>query len=67
MEDKQEIVMHLKWLLKATREGSGIETLVLSEDEKNVTIMFNSGSTRDVNIECDSGIAIIRDVVKSLY
>ncbi len=59
--------MHLKWLLKATREGSGIETLVLSEDEKNVTIMFNSGSTRDVNIECDSGIAIIRDVVKSLY
>ena len=67
MEDKQEIVMHLKWLLKATREGSGIETLVVSEDEKNVTIMFNSGSTRDVNIECDSGIAIIRDVVKSLY
>lgn len=67
MEDKQEIVMYLKWLLKATRAGSSIETLVLSEDEKNVTIRFNSGCAKDVNIECDSGIAIIQDVVKSLY
>lgn len=67
MEDKQEIVMYLKWLLKATRAGSGIETLVLSEDEKNVTIRFSSGFAKDVNIECDSGIAIIQDVVKSLY
>lgn len=67
MEDKQEIVMHLKWLLKATRAGSGIETLVLSRDEKTVAIRFNSGFTKDVNIECDSGIAIIQDVVKALY
>ncbi len=67
MEDKQEIVMHLKWLLKATRAGSDVETLVLSKDETAVTISFSSGFTRDVNIECDSGIAIIQDVVKALY
>lgn len=67
MEDKQEIVMYLKWLLKATRAGGSIEKLVLSEDEKNVTIRFSSGCAKDVNIECDSGIAIIQDVVKSLY
>ena len=67
MEDKQEIVMHLKWLLLATRAGSDVETLVLSKDETTVTISFSSGFTRDVNIECDSGIMIIQDVVKALY
>lgn len=67
MEDKQEIVMYLKWLLKATRAGGDVETLVLSKDETTVTISYSSGSTRDVNIECDSGIQIIQDVVKALY
>lgn len=67
MEDKQEIVMYLKWLLKATRAGGDVETLVLSKDETTVTISYGSGSTRDVNIECDSGIQIIQDIVKALY
>lgn len=67
MEDKQEIVMHLKWLLKATRAGSDIDALTLSGDEKTVKIRFCNGSERDVNVECDSGLELIKDVAKVLY
>ncbi|MDE6853113.1 MAG: hypothetical protein K2J67_11635 [Lachnospiraceae bacterium] len=66
MEDKQEIVTYLKWLLKATRAGSGIEKLVLSEDQKTVAIMFSSGGSRDVNVDCDSGIELVKDVIRVL-
>ena len=64
MENKEEIVMRLKLLLKATREGRGIEELALSGDQNEVTVKFRSGSERKVNVECDSGIALIRDVMK---
>ena len=64
MENKEEIVMRLKLLLKATRAGSGIEELALSGDQNEVTVKFRSGSERKVNVECDSGIALIQDVMK---
>lgn len=66
-EDKQEIVMHLKHLLKTTRVGRDIDTLLLSDDEETVTIQFRNSYKREVNIGCDSGLAIIQDVVKALY
>lgn len=66
MEDKREILVHLKWLLKATRAGSDVDSLLLSNDEKTVSIVFNSGYSKDVNIEGDSGIAIMQDVAKAL-
>lgn len=66
MENKEEIVARLKLLLMATRAGAYIEKMTLSDDEKKVQIMFDSGCTRDVNIAGDSGIAIIKDVVKAL-
>lgn len=66
MENKNDIVKRLKLLLMATRAGSGIENLVLNEAQDTVTIMFKTGSSRKVNIAGDSGIAIIKDVVKAL-
>ncbi len=66
MEDKREILVHLKWLLKVTRAGSDVDSLLLSSDEKTVSIVFNSGYSKDVNIEGDSGIAIMQDVAKAL-
>lgn len=66
MENKKDIVMRLTILLKATRAGSGIEKLVLSEDQKTVTIEFSSGGSRDVNVDCDSGIALVQDVIRVL-
>ncbi len=64
-EDREFILMRLKLLLKATRAGSGVRDLVLSEDGNKVIIQFAHGD-RDVNIECDSGCAMIMDVIKAL-
>lgn len=64
MEDKKDIVARLKLLLIATRAGSNIEDLLLSEDEQFVTIMFKEGGSRKVNVAGDSGYAIILDVMK---
>ncbi len=66
MENKKEIVERLKLLLIATRAGTHIEKMTLSDDENKIRITFDSGSSRDVNIACDSGIAIIKDVVSAL-
>lgn len=57
--------MRLKLLLKATRAGSGVKDLVLSEDGNKVIIQFAQGG-RVVNVECDSGYAMIMDVLKAL-
>ena len=66
MENKKDIVMRLTFLLRATRAGSGIKKLVLSEDQKTVSIEFDSGGSRDVNVDCDSGIALVQDVIRVL-
>ena len=47
----------------ATRAGNDIDKLILSEDQATVTIQFNNGYKKEVCIEADSGIAIIRDVM----
>lgn len=65
-ENKESIVVRLKLLLDATRAGSGIEELILNEKQDKITILFETGSTREVNIAGDSGIAIIQDVIRRL-
>ncbi len=65
-EDKAEIVDRLQNLLKATRAGSDIDRLVLGGDRKTVTIRSGDGSERRVNIEADSGYAIIKDVMNAI-
>ena len=39
-ENKEDILMRLQLLLKATRAGSSIEDMMLSEDEKAIAITF---------------------------
>lgn len=63
MENKKDIVDRLKLLLIATRAGANIEELILSEDERLITIKFKEGGSREVDVEGDSGYAIIRDVM----
>lgn len=65
-EDKAEIVDRLSGLLKATRMGSNINKLALSENRKLVEIRYKDGTGKLVNIECDSGYAIIKDVLAAL-
>lgn len=65
-ENKQEIVINLWILLKSTRAGEDIKALRLSEDEDFVTIVWENGYKKDVCVEADSGIALIRDVLNAL-
>lgn len=64
-ENKSEIVQKLKELLQSTRAGSSIKDLILDGKEKCVTIVYECGS-KQVNVEGDSGIALIRDVTRSV-
>ncbi len=63
-ENKKDIVSRLSVLMKATRAGEDVHKMILSEDENEVTIRFQSGYERTVNVECDSGIALIQDVIR---
>lgn len=65
-ENKESIVARLKLLLTATRAGEDIKDLILNERQDKITILFETGSTKEVNIVADSGIAIIQDVVMEL-
>lgn len=65
-ENKKDIVLRLKLLLIRTRAGSDICDLTLNETQDTVTILFKNGCKRNVNIACDSGIAIIQDVINAL-
>ena len=66
MENKEEIVMKLKILLKSIRAGSGIADLIPHQNQEAITILFRNGAAREVNIAADSGYAIIMDVMKAL-
>lgn len=66
MENKENIVKRLKLLLMITRAGSNIADLILSENQKKVIILYRLGGISEVDIEGDSGIAIIKDVLKKM-
>ncbi len=66
MEDKKEIVMLLKHLLQATRAGKEIEQMELSGNGEMIYISFRNKCVRNVNVACDSGIAMILDVANAL-
>ena len=66
MENKKEIILRLKHLLKITSVGRNIEDMILDGMEREVAIVFKDGSTRKVNIIGDSGYAIILDVMMEL-
>ncbi|MCM1193938.1 MAG: hypothetical protein NC123_18945 [Butyrivibrio sp.] len=65
-EDKKEIVTRLKLLLTATRAGADIDKMELTEEQHFIVIQWKNGCTQRVNIEADSGIAIIGDVLRAI-
>lgn len=62
--DKAVFITNLAGLLQQTREG--IVDLALSKDGETVTVIFEGGGSRQVNIACDSYLAIVRDVTKAI-
>ncbi len=65
-ENKKDIVGRLSILMKATRAGYDMDKLVLSEDSGEVIVRYVSGYEKRVNVECDSGAALILDVVNAM-
>ena len=64
-ENKKLIVMELRALLKHTRAGEDIKDLVYDGEHETVEIIGDSYRTL-VNVACDSGIALIKDVLRKI-
>ncbi len=60
---KEQLVKSLGETLSLTREG--ISHLEL-KDNDTVIIHWNHGYTREVNIHMDSGLEIMKDVLKNI-
>ena len=65
MENKQEILDRLCFALQATRDQKDLKRLLYDEDHEEVIICWDEGGTF-VNVAMDSGIAMMRDVLKAL-
>jgi len=67
-EDKQPILDALKVTLNLTRAGDDITALNYDKEREEVQVHFNNSSfvARRINVSCDSGIAMIRDVMRGL-
>ena len=63
-EDRELFVENLGWLLSQTR--TGVVSAALDSENDVVTVTFDNGYKKRVNVACDSYIAIIRDVAKHI-
>ena len=63
MENKQEICNKLCETLKLTRSAYDLVSLEYIEETETVLATFENGSIK-INVACDSGIAMIRDICK---
>lgn len=70
IENKQLICDSLLFALKLTRRFEDLTNLIYDEKTETVTpIYFNGNKSvfgRSISVECDSGIAMIRDVLDNL-
>ena len=69
MEDKDLICKELAKLLKLTRNQSDLKALryeILDNGEEIVTVEWDNGYQKKVNVSADSGIALMRDILAAL-
>lgn len=64
-EDKDNICKLLCKVLQLTRGASDLKSLDFNPDSEIVTAVFEGGS-RTINVACDSGTAMIRDIMNHL-
>lgn len=65
-EEKQKILDLLLPAIQATRAGADVKTLVIGISHRSVDIYYRTGAVKPVNVEADSGIAMIIDVCRAL-
>lgn len=74
MENMTAILKSLSDTLRLTREGMNIESIrpvavpMMNENYIHVVarITYKSGRTKDIDIDCDSGIAAVYDIARKL-
>ena len=68
-EDKEEIIKWLLATLKLTVAGVNISDIKyeqLANGDEIAVIIYDNGYRRPVNISCDSGIALMRDILRAI-
>lgn len=65
-EDKQIICDLLLPALQATRSLFDLKKLQYDPDKEIVTAYFDNDWTKVVNVSADSGIAMIKDIIKHI-
>ena len=68
-EDKQLITKLLLATLKMTRAGQDIVDMnykIREDGDEIVIIQYTWGSEKRVNVSCDSGASLIRDVMRKV-
>lgn len=69
-ENKQAILDTLVMTLWRTRAGRDIVDLQLTADQRTVVITYHTKGVRTetqlVNVDCDSGVAMIIDICKAI-
>ena len=70
MENKQEICNLLLKALQATRGGEDITALDYVNDKEvgveTVTMHYKNGYAKTMDVSCDSGTALIKDIMKGV-
>ena len=70
MEDKQAICTYLLWALQKTRGLSNLKGLSYDEKKEVVTAKIwppgKAQVEREINVAADSGIAMIKDIIRAL-
>ena len=67
-EDKQDILNKLLEALVLTRAGWSLTDLEYKRESglETVTAVYANGTKKRINVSCDSGIALIRDVCRHI-
>lgn len=66
MENKQDILNKLLPALQATRQFNDLASLEYNAEYETVKATFTTGYYKTANVAADSGIAMIKDVIKQI-
>lgn len=66
MENKQLICDRLLETLKLTRQLYDLIDLDYIEEKELVVAHFEGGGKKEINVAMDSGIAMIRDIIRGI-
>lgn len=63
---KHDICRALLPVLRMTRALRDLEDLEYQGDTEEVHAVFRGGYTKKINVACDSGLAMIKDIVNEI-